>query len=167
MATYTLIEAKTLSSNAVSVTFSAIPATFTDLVIKMSTRVTNTGNSVEGYLTFNGSSSNFTWTSIYGNGVSTKGSSQYFTNPPYVDVGSSAPVGTFSNTEIYIPSYTASRYKQIDISTVPEDTATSALYMYYVASLWSNNAAITSATLTSQGNYISGSSFYLYGISNA
>jgi hypothetical protein len=34
MATYTLIESQVLGSSAASVTFSAIPATYTDLVLK-------------------------------------------------------------------------------------------------------------------------------------
>ena len=40
-ATYTLIASNTLSSSAASVTFSAIPATYTDLVLRWSSRTDN------------------------------------------------------------------------------------------------------------------------------
>ena len=50
-ATYTLIASNTLSSAAASVTFSAIPATYTDLVLRYSAR--SDGASVDDYFSLN------------------------------------------------------------------------------------------------------------------
>jgi hypothetical protein len=75
----------------------------------------------------------------------------------------------FSSGEVYIPSYTASQNKPISIFNVEEDNATYATAQAF-AGLFSDTTAITSLTLqngTSTDQFVSGSSFYLYGISNA
>jgi hypothetical protein len=50
--TYTLIESQVLGSSAASVTFSAIPATYTDLVLKFSSRNDDTGVTETVYSSF-------------------------------------------------------------------------------------------------------------------
>ena len=46
--TYTLIQKTTLNASAASITFSSIPQTFTDLVVKVSAR--GTTSALYGYL---------------------------------------------------------------------------------------------------------------------
>jgi hypothetical protein len=174
MATYTLISSNVLSSSAASVTFSAIPATYTDLVIKASIRENSGGqypNSME--LQFNGSSaSNYSITTLYAD--STSPSSARYSNATSMSAlysvnGSSSTSNTFSSVEIYIPSYTTSQNKPLSLSNVTEaNTGSNLLWSIAAhAGLWRDNSAITSINLACGASLGIGSSFYLYGISNA
>ena len=148
--------------------FTSIPATYTDLVIRLSARLTTSPESSPWssvYVSLNGSSSNFTYRLLYGSGgaaASQSGTTQI------VWVGSSdATASTFGNAEIYIPNYTGSNYKSISTDFVTENNSGSAL-MGLNATLWSNTAAITSfAIAPASGNFVQYSTATLYGISNA
>jgi hypothetical protein len=172
MATYTLISSNVLSSSAASVTFSAIPATYTDLVLRISAR-SDRASSVDTlvYLEFNGSSAtNYSMTYLEGSGSAASSgalTASAFTRAGYMP-GSTATANTFGSAEIYIPSYTASQNKPVGAFGVAETNAT-AITMAAVAGLWSQTAAITSIRVLqpSTALWIAGSSFYLYGISNA
>lgn len=167
--TYTLIAAQTLSSTAASVTFSSIPATYDDLVLRTSIRTASAGLSTE--ITFNGVAGNsYSNTAIYVTGGSpTRVDSTnranilaYFMDNP------TNTVNTFSSSEIYIPGYRVARNKPVYITANPEDNATSTYSTSHEAGLWRNTAAITSITLTGGGgSYATGSTFYLYGIKNS
>ncbi len=161
--TYTLINSTTVGSGgSSSVTFTSIPSTYTDLVIKMSTRQTTAA--VYGILeiSINGTSTNESYRMIEGNGSTASSNNGAFI---YVGagVGASATTNTFSNFELYFPNYTSSNYKSISIDGVGENNATTA-YANLQAGLWSNSSPITSISLES--NFVQYSTFYLYGISN-
>jgi len=176
MATYTLISSNVLSSSAASVTFSAIPATYTDLVLKVSARSSvNVGGYSYLKVTYNGTASGYSDTLLYKDGSnatpqSQKASSQAFwsasgTGLPFSDAATTS--NTFGSAEIYIPSYTANQYKPASAFSVQENNST-AQYMALDASLSTDTSAITSVTITAgDPNFVSTSSFYLYGISNA
>jgi hypothetical protein len=68
-----------------------------------------------------------------------------------------------------LPSYLASQNKPLSIIDAPEMNDTANFQMEAVASLYRSTTAISSIEigLVGAGNYVSGSSFYLYGISNA
>ena len=94
---------------------------------------------------------------------STRSSGQSVWDYDVVDAATSA-ANTFSSNEMYIPNYTAATYKPISYFAVQEDNATGASIIC-LAQLLSSSTAISSITIaTSSGNFISGSSFYLYGI---
>jgi len=166
-ATYTLISSNVLTSSAASITFSAIPATYTDLVLRASMR-TSTGTIVtQPDLTFNGvGGTSYSRTYLQGNGTAASSGRSSSTNSvvPYIMNGNTSTASTFSNAEIYIPNYTAAINKQISIFGVVENNGTAGM-VDTEAGLFSNTAAITSITLTA--SFVSGCSFYLYGISNA
>jgi hypothetical protein len=133
-------------------------------VLRVSARCDNNSNA--SYLTFNGTTTGHSYTLLYADGA-TPASVQYSggarINFSFVEV-SGYTTNTFSNGELYIPSYTASQNKPVGIFAVTENNATTAL-MGITAGLWSNTAAITSLTLAQpSGNFVTGSSFYLYGI---
>ena len=165
--TMTLIASNTVGSGGVSsVTFSSIPQTYTDLVIKISARGNSTGNYDQLLFTFNGSTTSFTGKYIEGTG-STANS---YSGGRYVFVnGNAATTNTFGNAEVYIPNYAGSQNKSYSLDDVGENNATNAL-SHLTAGLWSNTAAITSITLDT-GAYGNGilqySTFYLYGIKNS
>ena len=76
---------------------------------------------------------------------------------------------TFASMEIYIPSYLASQSKPISLFDVAEINSTTQNMIAAQAGLYRSNTAISSILLTpsSAASFVSGSSFYLYGISNA
>jgi hypothetical protein len=164
--TYKLIEAKTLGSTAASVTFSSIPGTYTDLLVKISARGTQSAINQSYQMTFNGSSTTgLSMKRLYGTGAaaSSDSTSNIEAN------GSTATSNTFSNEEIYIPNYLSSNAKSFSIDGVVENNATTAYQLLY-AGLWnpSTQAAITSIVFTGlTGSFVADSTFYLYGIKNS
>ena len=170
-ATYTLIASNTLSSAAASVTFSAIPGTYTDLVLRWSSRTDNASVVDVVLLEFNASGGTaYSTRRIIGTGsaaASTGFSNAATSLLPQTD-GANATANTFGSAELYIPSYTISQNKPISSFGCMEDNATTA-YIAANAGLWSNTSAITQIKLTSNAaaNFVSGSSFFLYGIKNS
>jgi len=156
------------SGGAASVTLPAtgtIPQTYTDLKIVVSGRADTTTTGID--ILFNGSSTSYSNKRLYGTGSSVASDSAattYISNIMIDD--SSYTASTFGNGEIYIPNYTSSNYKSVSVDGVSENNATTALMML-TAGLWSNTAAITTILLRpNAGNFVQGSTFYLYGISN-
>jgi hypothetical protein len=166
--TFTLISANTLTASAASVTFSSIPATFTDLVLRVSARTDTTGNII--LLGFNGDTTGvWSRTSLRGNGsAASSGNNTSLAEMQLENVNiSSYTADTFNNMEVYIPSYTASQNKPIFNFGVSETNA-SAANMAASAGLWRITSAVNEVKISgSSANFVSGSSFYLYGISNS
>ena len=160
--TYTLIQSVTLTTTASTVTLGSggtIPQTYTDLLVKVSARLTSSSAIFD--FGFNGVTSS--QSSIYLNGSGSSATSSTYTlygraNP------NTAYTNTHSNNEIYIPNYSSSNYKAVSIDATNEDNAT-ATYCSLVAGLWSSTSAITSITFTA--SFDTKSSFYLYGIKNS
>jgi hypothetical protein len=172
--TYTLISSQVLASSASSVTFSSIPATYTDLVLRISTRGSLAGYFTNQYITFNSdTATNYSDTYLYSD--STTGGSAKDTNTSigYVSLtdGSSADANNFGSAEIYIPNYNSSTYKPYSVTSVYENNASINLYGNWVlAGLWRNTSAVTSINVSSEGTgyyFLANSSFYLYGIKNS
>jgi hypothetical protein len=172
--TYTLIASNTLGASATSVTFSAIPSTYTDLVLRLSLRGDQANYSEIILLEFNGSAAaNYSYTAIRANGStadSVRGSAQTYGRVGYANSGNST-ADTFGNAEIYIPSYTASQNKPFSGIGMSENNSATAgeAWITPYATLWSNTSAITSIKISpiNGPNWVSGSSFYLYGIKNS
>ena len=170
MATYTLIDQTTLGSSQASVTFSGLGAysgDYTDLQFIFSPRGSN-GDPIRGlYFSINGSTSNFTQKYLRGYGTGAdSGSIARFTGDGNASGSTS---NTFSSVQLYIPNFSSSEYKSYSVDWASENNSGSAYAatLGFVAGLWSNTAAITSITINyDAGDFVSGSSFYLYGISN-
>jgi len=169
--TYTLISSSVLSSTTASVTFSSIPATYTDLMLKVSGRSVGNGEWFGSLrLRFNSDTAtnysvrSMTATPSVGYGEETSISFFY---GAYAINGENGTANTFSNAEIYIPSYTANQEKPFSMSAAVENSATSQPFRTESASLWRNTAAISTILVYSDANFVSGSSFYLYGIKNS
>lgn len=166
-----LISSQTLGSSAASVTFSSIPATYTDLVLKWSARSDTATTSC--ILTFNSdTATNYSSTYVYGDGtnaVSGRDTSVANINELIYSNATGSTANTFTNMEMYLPSYTASQNKPISVATVLEYNSASNPIVGAGAHLWRNSAAITSLTIgfSNSTNFVSGSSFYLYGLKNS
>ena len=157
------------SGGASSISFSSIPATYTDLIVKVSARTTNAGAGFQSLdLQFNSSSADRSGRYLTGDG-SSPGSGTLSTTSFLIyalqDAGTTS--NTFTNAELYIPNYAGSTNKSSSVDAVTENNGTSA-GAAFTANLWSNTAAITSITLTPQsGNLVQYSTATLYGIKSS
>jgi len=166
--TYTLIESKTLGSNTASVEFTSIPQTYTDLLLKTSVRTSN-NNFDSIMIRPNSSSTNLSTKWIQG--VFTPSGSVVSESYSFILLranGNDSTANTFSNGEAYFPNYAGSNYKSMNLDSVTESNGGNTL-MVLAAGLWSNTSAITSLYMVTEsgGNFLTNSTFYLYGISNS
>ena len=173
MPTYTQIGTAQVvgSGGAASMSFSSIPSTYTDLVIKISAR-TNRASAVDSLgFYFNGDTTvaRYTGRVLYGTGTSAASNAPNPVNDETMFIsGNSATASTFGNTEMYIPNYAGSNQKSSSIDSVGENNAATAR-MDIAATLYNQTTAITSITIipitgTLLQEY---STAYLYGVSNA
>ena len=168
--TYQLISSNVLSSSAASVTFSSIPATYTDLVLRYSARGASNIDTVK--IEINADSTVlYSYRSLQGDGSaassSNDGGGDTQISVPYGVVNSTKTASTFSSGEIYIPNYTVAQNRQIGTHQTQENNGTSS-GMAVTAGLYRSTTTITSVTLSgSGGSFAAGSSFYLYGIKNS
>jgi hypothetical protein len=175
-ATYTLIASNTLSSAAASVTFSAIPGTYTDLVLSVTGRTdinNDNGDSLRIRLNNATSSTSRTFLQGFATGATSGRSSGGNTNisAETVLVGDTATASTFSSAELYFPSYTSSANKVISAYGVTENNASGIVsaYIATTAMLYQLTSAIDTILLSpaNAANFKSGSSFFLYGIKSS
>jgi hypothetical protein len=171
--TFNLIEIKNLSSAVSSVTFSSIPSTYTDLLLKASTRQSGNADGNQLSVTFNGLSSGYSRKLLfgYGSGVGAgSGSSEAFARIAFAQ-SSTYTSSTFNSFELYIPNYASSNDKPFSSNAGSEGNTTTIYAQAIYAGLWSNSAAITSLTIADDGstgtNFVVNSTFYLYGIKNS
>ena len=151
------------AGGASSIDFTSIPSTYTDLVIKLSTRwaVADLDTSIS----FNGSTTSFTARRLYGSGSAVASDTRARTAGLADSSGYTA--STFANSEIYIPNYAGSNNKSYSVDSVTENNGTVS-YALLAAGLWSNTAAITSITLSESTNtFAQYSTATLYGIKNS
>ena len=159
--TYTLIASNTLSSSAASVTFSSIPGTYTDLILVSNLK--GTTGTKDYVVQFNGDTgTNYSWTSLAGDGTSTyssrvsNGTKGYLEYATYI--GTSLNANTITSFMNYANTTT---YKSFLSRANNASYGTSA-----VVGLWRSTSAITSISVFfDQGtNFDTGSTFTLYGI---
>lgn len=165
--TYTPIAKSVLTTNQSSVTLSAISGEYTDLVLVCSSKNSSTSSTIIGNISLNGSTSNFHSILIdsYGSGMYSTTDTRWIYN--MIGSSGSTQTDTFGTTEIYFPSYSSNKYKVISTSYCA-DYNESGTSLGVSAALWSDTSAITSITLTpASGNFVTGSRFDLFGISNA
>jgi len=156
--TYTLIASNTLGSATSSITFSSIPAVYTDLIL-VSQYFRTTNNSPKIY--FNSDTlSNYSQTVLYGNGTSAasgRDSGGYIWLADYINADLTNPACNITNILDYSNTST---YK-----TVLDKGGNAANGIAASAGLWRNTSAINSIVITAtSGNFNTGSTFKLYGI---
>ena len=174
MATYTLISSNVLTTATASVTFSSIPATYTDLVVRWSARSAQANATTRININLNGvSGTSYSFTKLQATGTSASsanisGFDKWWGE--YVSANN-ATSNTFGSGELYLPNYLSTVNKPASFFSVAENntTANGDWYVSALASLATITSAITSVALTlnTADNFMTGSSFYLYGISNA
>jgi hypothetical protein len=167
--TFTKIASVTAAGGSSTISFTSIPSTYTDLVIKVSARATYAANFQDINIRFNGSTSGYSSRLLQGDGSAATSANNASSALVWGanSVSANATANTFSNGEVYIPNYTSANNKSISTDAVTENNASSA-YIQVAAGLWSNTAAITSIEMyLGAGNYVQYSTFTLYGISKS
>ena len=168
--TYKLIASAAVgSTGATNFSFTSIPSTYTDLIIKLTLRDTASADFWGYNVYFNNSlATNYSVRRLVGTGssVGSDSLSSQTTLIPYAANGGSSTSNTFANNEIYIPNYTSSNAKSVSLDGVSENNATSAV-SGLVAGLWSLTSAITQIDISASGTFAQYSTAYLYGIKNS
>jgi hypothetical protein len=151
------------SGGAASIEFTNIPQNYTDLSILLTYRTTVSGPT-DGKISFNSSTSNFSWRSVYGTGSAAVSGNNTVNNALGQVQGSAATALTFASLSIYIPNYAGGNNKSFSVDYATENNATLA-YGGLVAGLWSQTSAITSIGISlDSGNLAEYSTATLYGI---
>ena len=162
-----LIASQVLGSSAASVTFSGIPGTYKDLVLRMSLRNDASFYVSSAVIKVNAITGTYSFTTLLGDGsaaASSRDSGSYQGFYLSGVNGNTATSNTFSSHEVYLPNYGGSANKVASLDNANETNATAA-YRVVNAGLLGNTAAVSSLTITSSSaNFLTGSSFYLYGL---
>lgn len=167
--TYFLIETATVGSGgAANITFSSIPQTYTDLVLKLSTRDDRASQTLSDLrINFNNTATNLFDQRLYGNGTTQSADvSASSLGRIGVETASTALASTFGNIELHIPDYASSSVNKRWIASAVSENNVTLSFIQYTAGIWSNTSAITSIKLfaESSANLVQYSVASLYGI---
>lgn len=161
--TYEPIATTTLGSAQPSITFSSIPSTYTDLVLIINTGFSNSGQDLLGRV--NGDTgNNYSTTILRGNGSNPSSLRSSNSTNMYFDWTS---ITQNAINAIYIINYmdysNTTTYKTVINTMNDANWATEAN-----VNLWRSTAAINSILVfPSSGNFITGTTATLYGITKA
>ena len=159
------------SGGAANISFTSIPQTYTDLVVKWSLRNSDASFRMNINVTYNAISSGYSSTYIAGQGTGAASAALNATGTTQIYSGeipaATGTTSTFSNGEIYIPNYTSSNHKSASIDNVQESNQSTNVFATLVAGSVSNTAAISTVVLTpGAGNFVQYSTAYLYGVTS-
>lgn len=158
--TYTLIEAKTLTSSTATVDFTSIPQTYTDLLVKVSAKSNRTSYS-DMLIRFNSDNTTYYNKRWWGDSGSTGHDQSEHTNFAGTNTGSYQ----FCNAEYYIPDYTSARNKNWTVYTVSALDHANQAFTTAGSGSWDGATAITSLQIIDNAStFQADSTFYLYGI---
>lgn len=152
---------------AANITFSAIPDTYTDLLVLVSLRSSQTDFAVtDALVNFNGSGANLTQKNLrgYQSGILTQTRTDLLLGnmPSAINTA-----GAFSNSSMYVSNYASSVAKSVTVDGVSPSSGTGT-YDWWVnlhGSLWNSTSPITSIVIApSTGVLVEHSSASLYGI---
>ena len=156
--TYTPISTTTLVSAQTSVTFSPISQAYTDLVLVLNGALASSFD--DARIQYNGDTgTNYSATNLTGNGSSVN--STRYTNTAN---NGTFILGTENSTNI-INIFNYSNTTTYKTSLTRANSPSNQVRANAV--LWRNTAAITSITITCGQNFITGTTFTLYGIKAA
>jgi hypothetical protein len=162
-ATYEPIATTTLGSAASSITFSTIPATYTDLRISFTPAGGSGANSV--FVQFNSDTgTNYSRTALYGDGATATSARNTTQARITYAAAMQATYPEFFTLDVF--SYAGSTYKTC-LGTQSSD-ANGSGYTASIVGLWRSTSAITSLSLNNNGgNFATGTTATLYGIKAA
>jgi len=176
--TYTLIKGETLTTTATSYGFTAIPSTYTDLVIRASLRSVISQNAIGLKIQYNTydpafqSNTNHSRTRLLGNGATASSARNSDREAIFAGElnGATSTSDTFTSIEFYLPNYANSTAQKPASTITAFEANASTAFIQSTASLYDITTAISAIYLMDDGNpngFAAGSSFYLYGISKS
>lgn len=172
--TFTFIQSYTVSTGSpTTFNLSSIPATYTDLCLRLSLRGSFAGGEDTPLIRFNGDAGS-NYATIFASGrpndIPTGNSSGTVTGAWVGTInGDGDTAGCYSNIEIWIPNYTSSDYKVCYADSGTESMQV-AVYQRALNSVWASTAAINQITvgIVSGGyGFKQYSNAYLYGVSKS
>ena len=177
--TYSLIASQTLATTATSITFSGIPSTYDDLVLRCSMRGDRAVvNGFDLSLKFNGDATTTLYSeiSLYNNTMSSGVlTSTYTINAAFsgqktIINNSTSLADTYTIMEMYFPKYNATGNKPFYITSIQENNVftNSNVVHSTEACNYGGTSGISSFILSNTlANFTATSSFHLYGIKNS
>jgi hypothetical protein len=164
------------SGGAANITFSDIPSTFTDLIIKISGRDNRSGQILDDirFIVNNNTTGIYTMTRIAAFPTSGIFSGTSGTNVAEAGAGfvtaDSATTSIFGNSEFYIPNYAGNTIKSASVDGVSENNA-GVSGLVFNAVIMNTTAPITSVRLQPFGlgatAFYEHTTAYIYGVKNA
>ena len=165
--TYESIQSYTATGSQGTITFSSIPQTYTDLVLITNTRGTVNQEDIAAWLNTDNGTSNFNYYFVQYTGVGTTsaGGSYFAGNQPTFRIGDYIPNNTtFGGTETHFLNYANTSVKKTILTSSFNNSA-----IQQMSCLYNSTTAISTINikLGGNGNFVSGSTFALYGIKAA
>jgi len=142
-----LIETVELDSAASSIEFTSIPQDGVDLLLKVSGRSDRAATSESMTLAFNGSTSDFSFINLRGQGSSVNTGSGTGSVQILMQNGDTSTASTFGNAQVYVSNYASSSAKSFSSDGVNEGNIVGT-FQSLQANLWNNTAAITSVSVS-------------------
>jgi hypothetical protein len=170
--TYKLIASTITTTNTGPVSFTSIPDTYTDLVLKLSVRSSASATGETVWLQINDDTSisqyQFSRSRISNASITKDGSG--FSNAQWFasSIANSGMASMFTAWEIYIPEYknTGVQKQALSDNSFPSNNSDNA--SEYFGYAWNSTAAINKITVKYNGpNFQAGSAFFLYGITKS
>jgi hypothetical protein len=172
--TYVLLSTYTVGSGGIaSFDFSSIPSTYTDLIVKLSMRVSETGIADISIRYNSDTGANYNYKEIYATGSAVGAGGPAGTNTSRhnsITMGTGITANTFSNVELYIPNYAGSQIKTTNVEAVTENNSTSTdVQMRLQSWKWTGTSAISTITVydPAGGTMLQNATMTLYGIKNS
>jgi hypothetical protein len=175
MANMKLIEAKTVGAGGVAfITFSAIPQTYTDLKLYVSSKDNRAGQPNDdlavqvGYNGTINTGSIYTFRRIWGNGSASNSDSSSGTALFCgMSSGATSTANVFGNNELYFSNYNSSVAKSVLVTGASENNDTTAWQVINQGSIATNDAITDIKIYGADASLLSeNTTFYLYGISS-
>ncbi len=167
--TYKALSTVTVGSGGVAtVSFTNIPQTYTDLVIKVCARSSVSGQRADLIIKANGSSSNYTWRWLIG--LDTAGGNSNTGTGAFQGwvTGNTATASVFSNTESTIFNYASNTTnKTFSTDSAAENNSSTSWLVGTMGSMWADTSPITSLAITTNNDFMEHSTLTLYGVFNA